>query len=54
MTDYISDIKDIINNLEEDIEYDNFMTVSNYIYENLIFIHPEFDKEIFKKTIKKY
>jgi len=53
MSSYIDDIKDIIENLDQTYDYDNIKELNNYVYENLLFIHPEFDKELFKKTMNK-
>lgn len=53
MSSYIDDIKDIIENLDQTYDYDNIKQLNNYVYENLLFIHPEFDKDIFKKTMNK-
>jgi len=53
MTDYIKDIISIVENLDDDYEYDNIKELNNYVYDNLIFIYPEFNKELFKKTMNK-
>lgn len=53
MSSYIDDIKVIIENLEQTYDYNNIKELNNYVYENLLFIHPEFDKDIFKKTMNK-
>ena len=53
MTDYISDIIDIIENYTDEVEYNDLTKFNNYVYENLIFVHPNFDKELFGKTMNK-
>ena len=53
MTDYINEIISIIENYEDEYEYENIKELNNYVYENLLFIYPDFDKEIFKKTMNK-
>ena len=57
MTDYISDIINIIENYKDDedtvIEYDDILDLNNYIYENLKFVYTDFDIDIFKNTMNK-
>ena len=53
MTDYINEIISIIENLDDDYEYDNIKQLNNYVYDSLLFVYPDFDKNLFKKVMNK-
>ena len=53
MNNYINDIKSIIENLDEEINSENLNKIYEYIYENLLFIIPDINKELVYNTLNK-
>tara|TARA_B110000208_G_C11798674_1_gene440830 strand:- start:4481 stop:5740 length:1260 start_codon:yes stop_codon:yes gene_type:complete len=53
MTSYIDDIKNILNNLDTTLEYNNIKDIYNFTYTSLLFIYPNFNKNLFKNIMNK-
>ena len=53
MSDYISDIKSIIEQVNTQFEYNEIRELYNYVYELLTLLYPDFNKEIFVDTMNK-